>query len=107
MPHAETHTIVLPHALAYNAPTIPGVMRELADVLPESEGDAIRGLNALLTKLRVKRALKEFGLKHDDVARTAELAVVNSYWNPREIEKEPILEVIWRAYAGSEARVDL
>ncbi len=23
LPHAETHTIMLPHALAYNAPTVP------------------------------------------------------------------------------------
>ena len=42
LPHAETHTIVLPHALAYNAPSIPEVMRQLADVL--GTADAARGL---------------------------------------------------------------
>ncbi|RQM08425.1 hypothetical protein DH86_00000441, partial [Scytalidium sp. 3C] len=51
MPHAETHTIILPHALAYNAPAVPGAMAKLAEVLPGSEGDAIRGLNVLLKKL--------------------------------------------------------
>jgi alcohol dehydrogenase class IV len=107
MPHAETHTIILPHALAYNAPNIPEVMGELATVFPDSEGDAIRGLNVLLTRLKVKRALKDFGLKQDDVEKAADLAVANSYWNPREIEKNLIRELIQRAYGGREAKADL
>ncbi|KAJ9626930.1 hypothetical protein H2203_003387 [Taxawa tesnikishii (nom. ined.)] len=55
LPHAETHTIVLPHAIAYNAPKIPDVMAKLAEVLPGSDGDAIKGLNVLLQRLKVKR----------------------------------------------------
>ena len=42
LPHAETHTAVLPHALAYNAPSIPDVMRQLAEVL--GTDDPARGL---------------------------------------------------------------
>ncbi|MGO6740798.1 iron-containing alcohol dehydrogenase, partial [Rhizobium ruizarguesonis] len=33
LPHAETHTVVLPHALAYNAAAIPEVIEKLRDVL--------------------------------------------------------------------------
>src|SRR6202022_3325749 len=33
LPHAETHAIVLPHALAYNARSIPDVMAQLAETL--------------------------------------------------------------------------
>jgi len=86
-PHAETHTIVLPHALAYNAPAIPSVMAKLALVLPDSEGDAIHGLNVLLTRLTVKRGLKEFGMNEEDVDKAADIAVANPYGNPRKIEK--------------------
>jgi alcohol dehydrogenase class IV len=107
LPHAETHTIVLPHALSYNAPAIPKVMKQLAEVLPESEGDAIRGLNVLLTKLKVKRGLKEFGLREEDVDKAADIAVSNPYWNPRVVEKGAIRELIRRAWAGEEARADL
>jgi alcohol dehydrogenase class IV len=107
LPHAETHTIVLPHALAYNAPAIPEVMLKLAEVLPESEGDAVKGLNVLLGKLGVKRGLKEFGMKEEDVEKAAEIAVSNPCWNPREVESEKIREVIRRAWAGEEARADL
>ncbi|WEW59696.1 hypothetical protein PRK78_005176 [Emydomyces testavorans] len=105
--HAETHTAVLPHAISYNAPCIPETMKALADVLPDSEGDAIRGLNVLLTKLEVKRALRDFGMKEEDIDKGAEIAVSNPYWNPREIQKEPIRELIRRVWAGEEARADL
>ena len=107
MPHAQTHTIILPHALAYNSPKIPQVMKQLADVLPASNGDAIHGLNVLLTKLKVKRGLKDFGFKEEDIDRAAEIAVSNPYYNPRKIEKGPIRELIRRAFAGEEARADL
>ncbi|KAK4955421.1 hypothetical protein LTR66_013454 [Elasticomyces elasticus] len=107
LPHAETHTIVLPHALAYNTPKIPDVMAKLANVLPGSDGDAIKGLNLLLARLKVKRGLKEFGMNEEDVSKAAEIAVSNPYWNPREIEMEPLKETIRRCWAGEEAKADL
>ncbi|PSS15269.1 hypothetical protein M430DRAFT_104788 [Amorphotheca resinae ATCC 22711] len=107
MPHAETHTIILPHALAYNAPQIPEVMAKLAAVLPGSDGDAIKGLNILLERLQVKRGLKDFGFKEEDVDKAAEIAVSNPYWNPRAVEKEPLRELLRRAWAGEPARADL
>lgn len=108
LPHAETHTAVLPHALAYNAPQIPAeAMAKLAGALPGSGGDAIRGLNVLLEKLPVKRGLKEFGMREEDIDRAADLAVGNPYWNPREVERAPVRELIRRVWAGEPARADL
>ncbi|KFY46446.1 hypothetical protein V495_02475 [Pseudogymnoascus sp. VKM F-4514 (FW-929)] len=107
MPHAETHTIILPHALAYNAPNIPEVMRSLAAALPGSDGDAIKGLNLLLEQLKVKRGLREFGFKEEDVDKAADIALVNEYRNPRVVERAPIRELLRRAWAGEPARADL
>ena len=107
LPHAETHTIVLPHALSYNAPAIPDAMSRLATVLPGSNGDATKGLNVLLESLEVKRGLKEFGMKEEDIDKAAEIAVSNPYWNPRPVEKGPIRELIRRAWAGEPAKADL
>ncbi|KAF3920062.1 hypothetical protein AA313_de0200009 [Arthrobotrys entomopaga] len=108
LPHAETHTIVLPHALAYNSKAIPPeTLAKLADALPDSDGDAVRGLNILLEKLKVKRALKEFGMKEEDVDKAAEIATSNPYYNPREIKKDEIREIIRRAVIGEEARADI
>ncbi|OBT41575.1 hypothetical protein VE00_09163 [Pseudogymnoascus sp. WSF 3629] len=107
MPHAETHTIMLPHVLAYNAPMIPDVMKKLADVFPESNGDAVHGLNVLLTKLEVKRGLKDLGFKEGDIDKAADIAVSHPYYNPRPIERHSVRELIRRAWAGEEAKADL
>ncbi|KAB8255938.1 hypothetical protein BDV32DRAFT_141601 [Aspergillus pseudonomiae] len=96
LPHAETHTAVLPHAISYNAPKIPEAMKKLAEALPGSNGDAVQGLNILLSKLQVKRGLKDFGMKEEDIDKAADIAVSNPYWNPREIERAPIRELIRR-----------
>ncbi|KAJ5748675.1 uncharacterized protein N7511_010371 [Penicillium nucicola] len=107
LPHAETHTAVLPHAISYNAPNIPETMKQLADVLPESNGDAIHGLNVLLTKLKVKRGVKDFGMKEEDIDKAADIALSNAYWNPRPIEHDPIRELLRRVWAGEPARANL
>ncbi|KAL1953736.1 hypothetical protein VTO42DRAFT_2300 [Malbranchea cinnamomea] len=107
LPHAETHAAVLPHALAYNAPKIPDTMAALVEVLPESQGSAIHGLNVLLKKLQIKRGGKELGMKEDDIDKAADIVVSNPYWNPREVQREPIRELIRRVWAGEEARADL
>lgn len=106
LPHAETHTVILPHALAYNAPKVPETMRALGEALPDGDGDAIQGLNVLLDKLGVKRDLESFGLRREDIAKAAEIAVSNPYWNPRDIEKSAVQELIRRAWAGEAARAD-
>ncbi|KAI5302756.1 hypothetical protein KEM56_000391 [Ascosphaera pollenicola] len=106
LPHGDTHTIVFPHALSYNAPKVQEAMRRLAEALPASNGDAIQGLNGLLEKLKVKRGLKDFGFREEDIDKAADIALEKPYWNPRPIEKEAIGELIRRCYAGEPARAD-
>ena len=105
LPHADTHTIVLPHALAYNAPRVPEAMSKLARALDCN--DAVQGLNELLAKLDVKKGLKELGMPQEGIDKATELAVRNPYWNPRPIEREGIRELIRRAWAGEAARADI
>lgn len=108
LPHAQTHTVVLPHALAYNFPKLgPDVQKRLGDAFPESNGDPVVGLNVLLEKLGVERGLRAYGMKEEDIDRAADLAVSNDYANPRKVERDGIREVIRRAWAGEPARQDL
>lgn len=107
LPHAQIHAIVLPHAVAYDAPVIGYVISRLAAVLPRSEGSAVRGLNILFDKLRVKGGLKAFGMEECDVEKAAAIVVERAYWNPRVIEKEKPVEVLRRCWAGEEARSDV
>jgi alcohol dehydrogenase class IV len=108
LPHAQTHTIVLPHALAYNFPGLsPDVQKRLGDAFPDSNGDPIVGLNVLLEKLKVERGLKAYGMKEEDIDKAADLAVANPYANPRKVERDGVREVIRRAWAGEPAKQDL
>ncbi|KAI5461883.1 putative maleylacetate reductase [Mariannaea sp. PMI_226] len=107
LPHAETHAIVLPHALSYNAPAIPEQMAKLATIFPGSNGDALNGLDLLLEQLQLPRGLKDLGMKDSDIDIAAEIATGNEYPNPRALEPECIRELIRRAWAGESAKANL
>jgi len=98
LPHAETHTIVLPHALAYNAPAVPAVMQTLRAVLKTD--DPAMALYDLAGRIGARRALCEIGMPPDGIDIATDRALANPYWNPRALEREPIRALIARAYAG-------
>ncbi|MCA0318834.1 MAG: maleylacetate reductase [Proteobacteria bacterium] len=98
MPHAETHSIVLPHATAYNAPAVPEAMARIAKAL--SAPDAAQGLYDLAGRIGAPRALKDIGMPESGIDRAADLAVANPYRNPRPVEREAVRRLIARAWAG-------
>ena len=98
LPHAETHTIVLPHAMAYNAPAVPEAARKIANAL--GAADAAQGLFDLSRRLNTKLALKDIGMPREGIDKAADLAVTNAYWNPRPLERGAIRDLIARAWAG-------
>ena len=98
LPHAETHTIVLPHALAYNAPAVPEAMARISRAI--GAADAARGLYDLAGKLNAKLALRDIGMPESGIDRAADLAVTNAYWNPRPLERSAVRDLIARAWSG-------
>jgi alcohol dehydrogenase class IV len=98
LPHADTHTVILPHALAYNAPAAPDAMTRIAAAL--GTPDAAIGLHDLARKLAAPASLREIGMPESGIDQAADLTVKNPYWNPRGIEREAIRELIARAWRG-------
>ncbi len=98
LPHAETHTIVLPHALAYNAPAIPDALAAIGRALGVS--NAAQGLFDLAGAVGAKRSLREIGMPHDGIARAVELATAAPYPNPRPLEREAMRALIENAWRG-------
>ncbi|MSQ20953.1 MAG: maleylacetate reductase [Betaproteobacteria bacterium] len=98
LPHAETHTIVLPHACAYSAAAAPLAMQRIARALEASS--APRGLFDLAQSLGASVALKDLGIKEFDLDRAADLATQAPYWNPRPIERNAIRKLLDDAYFG-------
>jgi maleylacetate reductase len=98
LPHAETHTIVLPHALTYNAPAVPEAIRRISRAI--GAADAAQGLYDLAKQLDTKLALRDIGMPESGIDKAADLAVTNAYWNPRALERNAIRDLIARAWAG-------
>ncbi|MFN4154368.1 MAG: maleylacetate reductase [Paracoccaceae bacterium] len=97
LPHAETHTLILPHALAYNAPAIPEAMARLRAVLGP---DPARALYDLGLAVGVPISLAALGMPEDGIPRAVDLALANPYWNPRPLERDALNALITRAHAG-------
>src|SRR5512134_1428915 len=88
LPHAETHTVILPHAAAYNAPATEVAMARVARALGVES--APQGLFDLAKSLGAPVSLAAIGMKREDLDRAAEMAVKNPYWNPREVTLEGV-----------------
>ena len=100
LPHAETHTVILPYALWYNAGHAPEAVKAISRALGSAENDAAGSLYDLASSLGVPTSLAEIGMKKEDLDKAAELAVQNPYYNPRPIDKESIRQLLDYAYAG-------
>ena len=96
--HAETHTVVLPHATAYNARAAPEAMARIARALGTPE--AARGLYELEGKLGTPRALKDLGMPESGLDKAADLAAANPYANPVPIDRDAIRQLLDNAFYG-------
>lgn len=98
LPHAETHTVVLPHATAYNAPASEEAMQRIRRAIGAS--DAAGGLYDLARSLCCPLTLKELGLPEDALDRAADIAVANPYPNPRVLERDRLRALLDDAFHG-------
>ena len=99
MPHAETHAIVLPHALAYNSTVAQEAMERIARAL--NVESAPEGLYRLNEELGVPQGLRDIGLGEADLDYACEVALSNPYWNPRPVEAGPLRALLQRAWEGA------
>jgi len=98
LPHAETHTVVLPHATAFNEEAVPGLLAPVAQALGAKS--AGQGLHDLAAKLNAPLALSQIGMKREGLERAAQIAVENPYWNPRDFTQAQIFSVLENAFEG-------
>jgi alcohol dehydrogenase class IV len=103
LPHAEVHTVVLPHAIGFNSNAAPQAARRIERALGRSGVSAAAGLFDLALQNHAPVALKDIGMRHEDLDKAADLAVANPYWNPRPIgsaQRAEIRELLQQAYEG-------
>jgi alcohol dehydrogenase class IV len=98
LPHAETHTVVLPHALAYNAAAAPEAAARIGAAL--GTDDPARALFDLALRLGAPVSLAALGMPEAGIDRAADFAVETPYWNPRPVTRDAVRRLIARAWAG-------
>ncbi|UYP19859.1 maleylacetate reductase [Rhodococcus sp. Z13] len=98
LPHAATHTVLLPHVMAFNEPSVPHVMKRIAEALGTDSAPA--GVYDLVAAAGGPTTLEELGMAERDLDEAARLATEKAYPNPREVTQVGVRRLLGEAYAG-------
>jgi maleylacetate reductase len=104
LPHAATHAVILPHALAYNHQYALPAMRRMSRTMGGAQPPAF--MHDFASAHGVPTSLRQLGFQEIDIERAADLAVANPYWNPRPLEHAAIVRLLRRAYEGLPPEID-
>lgn len=100
LPHAQTHAILLPYVLAFNAPQAPDAAARIAGAFGSE--DAVTGLNHLRAAVGAPAALKNYGFAEKDIPEAVELILpLIPASNPRQATAADLTELLTEAWAGS------
>jgi alcohol dehydrogenase class IV len=98
LPHAETHTVVLPHATAYNERAARVELQPVADLLDSRT--AAEGLWRLAQSLGAPGALAALGLREEDLDNVVRVTFEQPYWNPQPLVQDEVRKLLDNAYFG-------
>jgi alcohol dehydrogenase class IV len=104
LPHAQTHAVVLPYVLAFNAPAAPAAERRIAAAF--GSPTALEGLQDLRHALNAPQALRDYGFQESDIPAAAEMilpAVPPN--NPRPVTIDDLRALLKAAWAGEDPGV--
>jgi alcohol dehydrogenase class IV len=100
LPHAQTHAVVLPHVLAFNAPNAPEAERRIAEAFGASS--AIEGLADLRAAVDAPRALRDVGMPEDGIAQAvAPILAAVPPDNPTPVTEENLTALLRAAWEGA------
>jgi maleylacetate reductase len=102
LPHAETHSVILPHAIAYNEVAAAAELAPICDIFGGATPG--RALHDFAVRMKAPAALRDLGMREDDLDRATEIATQNAYWNPRPVEPGPLRQLLQAAWSGDAPR---
>ena len=98
--HADTHSVILPHAVAFNRAALPDEMARLAEALGAPGEDPAGALWDLAEASHVPTSLAELGLTADDLPEAARRAAAEITVNPAPVDEAALAGLLQRAYDG-------
>lgn len=105
LPHAEMHSILLPHAVAYNMPAVPCVRDRLCDIL--GARDPALALFELSRRIGTAQPLSAIGMPEDGIETAIDAVLAKPYWNPRALDRSALVSLLTRAFAGQAPATEL
>ncbi len=99
LPHAETHAVLLPYTVEFNASATGDAMSRVARALNATNAPV--ALYDLCHRLPIPRSLAQIGMREADLDRAATLAMEQTYPNPRPVTRDGVLTVLRKAFAGA------
>ncbi|MFI1032858.1 maleylacetate reductase [Streptomyces sp. NPDC020951] len=99
LPHAPTHTAVLPYVVAFNAPRAPRALGVLQEVLGTE--DPALGLFQLQQETGARRSLADLGMRESDLDRVTGLVLASPYANPYRPDASDIKHLLRSALTGA------
>jgi maleylacetate reductase len=105
LPHAQTHTVMLPYALSYNAEAAPEAMMRIKRAMGGDAATSVAsGLWSFVKRLGGPTSLQAIGMKSSDLERATDLAMQSPYYSPRPIEHAAIRSLLDDAFLGTQPK---
>lgn len=99
LPHAPTHTVLLPYVAAFNLAANPVARDAVCRALGVE--DAGRGLADLAAAVGAPTSLGELGVLEQDLAQVVEQVLAQPYANPRAVDRADVEALLSAALTGS------
>ena len=102
LPHADMHTVVLPHVTAFQAPAVPAAMERVARALGADGAEAAApAIHALNERIGAPRGLRDIGMREADLDEAAGLIMEKvPPDNPRPVGEDDVRALLGDAFAG-------
>lgn len=99
IPHGLANALVLPHAIAFNAPEVPEEVRRIGRALGD-EDDPVGAAIRLRDRLGLPSGLSDVGVEDEDLAAVARMSQgnVSVQRNPRPVSEADALAILEAAW---------
>ncbi|MGH3244482.1 MAG: maleylacetate reductase [Spirillospora sp.] len=95
LPHAELHTMLLPHVMAFNLPSAPAAASRLTRVAGR---DPVETVAALARAHEGPTRLSDLGVPRAELPAMAERVISKPYPNPRPLTADAVAELLDEAW---------
>jgi maleylacetate reductase len=100
IPHGLANAVILPHAIRYNAETVPGALAALGRALGVEQGSVADAVEALVERLGLPTRLVDCGVSESDLEAVARLSQSNGSVkaNPRPVSERDAADILAAAF---------